>query len=56
MPLKILFLKECCASDVFGARNPGDFATEVTQINCQSDLTRISSFAGPSYFTIRSSV
>ena len=35
---------------------PGDFATKVKQINSQSDLIWMSSFAGPSYLTIRSSV
>ena len=35
---------------------PGDFVTNVKQINSQSDLTSISSFAGPSYFTVRSSL
>ena len=35
---------------------PGDFFTNVTQINSQSDLISMSSFAGPSYLTIRSSV
>ena len=33
-----------------------DFATRVTEINIQSDLIWMSSFAGPSYLTIRSSV
>ena len=35
---------------------PGDFVTKVKQINSQSDLILMSSFAGPSYLTIRSSV
>ena len=35
---------------------PGDFATKDKQINSQSDLTWMSSFAGPSYLKIRSSV
>ena len=35
---------------------PDDFATKVKQINSQSDLIWMSSFAGPSYLTIRSSV
>ena len=35
---------------------PGDFVTKVKQINSQSDLTSMLSFAGPSYLTIRSSV
>ena len=35
---------------------PGDFATKVKQINSQSGLIWMSSFAGPSYLTIRSSV
>ena len=35
---------------------PGDFVTNVTQISSQSDLISMSSFAGPSYLTIRSSV
>ena len=37
-------------------RNPGDFVTKVKQINSQSDLIWMRSLAGPSYFTIRSSV
>ena len=37
-------------------RKPGDLVTNVTQINSQSDLISISSFAGPSYLTIRSSL
>ena len=32
---------------------PGDFVTNVTQINSQSDLISMLSFAGPSYLTIR---
>ena len=35
---------------------PGDIVTNVTQINSQSDLISMLSFAGPSYLTIRSSV
>ena len=35
---------------------PGDFLTKVKQINSQSDLISTSSFAGPSYFTVWSSV
>ena len=35
---------------------PGDFITKVKQINSQSDLISMSSFAGPSYLTIRSCV
>ena len=35
---------------------PGDFVTNVKQINSQSDLIPMSTFAGPSYLTIRSSV
>ena len=36
---------------------PGDFVKKVEQIlNDQSDLILMSSFAGPSYLTIRSSV
>ena len=35
--------------------DPGDFATRVTEINSQSDLIWMSSFAGLSYLTIRSS-
>ena len=35
---------------------PGDFITKVKQVNSQSDLLSMSSFAGPSYLTIRSSV
>ena len=34
---------------------PGDFVTNVKKINSQSDLTLMSSFAGPSYLTVRSS-
>ena len=37
-------------------KHPGDFITKVTQINSQSDLISMSSFAGPPYLTIRSSV
>ena len=37
-------------------RGPGDFITKVKQIISQSDLISMSSFAGPSYFTMRSSV
>ena len=35
---------------------PSDFVTNMTQINNQSDLISMSSIAGPSYLTIRSSV
>ena len=35
---------------------PGDFVTKVKQINSQAGLISMSSFAGPSYLTIRSSV
>ena len=35
---------------------PGDFVTNVKQISSQSDLTSMSSFAGPSYLTVRSSL
>ena len=35
---------------------PGDFVTNVKQINIQSDLISLSSFAGPFHLTIRSSV
>ena len=34
--------------------SPGDFVTKVKQINSQSDLIWMTSFAGPSYLTIRS--
>ena len=37
-------------------RQPGDFVKNVRQINSQSDLTSMSSFAGPSYLTVRSSL
>ena len=37
-------------------RHPGDFVTEVKQINSQSDLTWMKSFGDQSYLTIRSSV
>ena len=37
-------------------KEPGDFATKVKQINSQSDLIWMSSFAGPSYLTMSSSV
>ena len=40
----------------FSKCKPGDFATIVKQINSQSDLIWMSSFAGPSDITIRSSV
>ena len=41
-----------------GTKNafPGDFAAKVKQVNSQSDLIWRSSFAGPSYLTIRSPV
>ena len=35
---------------------PGDFVTNVKQINSQSDLTSMLSFAGPSYLTVRISL
>ena len=35
---------------------PDDFVTNVKQISSQSDLTSMSSFAGPSYLTVRSSL
>ena len=35
---------------------PGDFVMNVKQINSQSNLTSMTSFAGPSYLTIKSSV
>ena len=35
---------------------PSDFATKVKQINSESNLIYMSSFAGPSYLTVRSSV
>ena len=35
---------------------PSDFVKIVRQINSQSDLTSMSSFAGPSYLTVRSSL
>ena len=35
---------------------PGDLVTKVKQINSQSDLIWMTSFAGPSYLTVRSSV
>ena len=35
---------------------PGDFLTKVKQVNSQSDLISMSSFAGPSYLTIRSCI
>ena len=35
---------------------PGDFITEVKQVNSQSDLISMSIFAGPFYLTIKSSV
>ena len=39
----------CTAEDIFRAvkKNPGDFVTQVKQINSQSDLTWMRSFAGP---------
>ena len=42
-----------CFTDM---KYPGDFVTKVKQINNQSDLIWISSFAGLSYLTIKSSV
>ena len=44
------------AVNIKNALRPGDFATKVKQINSQSDLIWMLSFAGPSYLTIRSSV
>ena len=35
--------------------DPSDFVTKVKQINSQSDLIWMTSFAAPSYLTIRSS-
>ena len=35
---------------------PGDFVTKVKQINSQSDFIWMTSFDGPSYLTVRSSV
>ena len=51
--LLFLFIVSHC---LFLPNLPGDFATKVKQINSQSDLIWMSSFAGPSYLTIRSSV
>ena len=39
-----------------GESSPGDSVTKVKQINSQSDLISMSSFADLSYLTIRSSV
>ena len=35
---------------------PGDFVTNMKQINGQSDLTSMSSFSSSSYLTVRSSL
>ena len=35
------------------SNKPGDFVTNMKQINSQSDLTSMSSFASPSYLTVR---
>ena len=35
---------------------PGDFVTNVKQINSQSNLTSMSNFGSPSYLTVRSSL
>ena len=43
-------------SDLPKACLPGDFVTKVNQINSQSDLISMLSFAGPSYLTFRFSV
>ena len=40
----------------FKMLHPGDFFTKVKQINSQSDLFWMTSFAGSSYLTIRSTV
>ena len=50
-----LFTGARCESKKFCQREvPGDFVTNVKQTNSQSDLTSMSSFAGPSYITVRS--
>ena len=41
---------------IFINQEPGDFITKVKQVNSQSDLISMSSFAGPFYLTVRSSV
>ena len=43
-------------SQGYCASSPGDLVTKVKQIDGQSDLIWMTSFAGPSYLTIRSSV
>ena len=42
--------------DIVSLFHPGDFIMNVKQINSQSDLISMSSFAGPSYLKTRSSV
>ena len=46
----------CLISAFSSKKKPGDFITNVKQINNQSDLISMSNFAGPFYLTIRSSV
>ena len=41
---------------LYGSVPPGDFVTKVKQINRQSDLIWMMSFAGLSYLTVRSFV
>ena len=56
IPRQIQIQKSCLTAVSQGIQNPGDFVSNVKQINNQSDLIWMTSFAGPSYFTIRSSV
>ena len=53
-------MKMKCINTVAAGSNlfvkPGDFFTKVKQINSQSDSICMTSFAGPSYLTIRFSV
>ena len=46
----------CIITAVIHKKYPADFFPKVKQINSQSDLISMASFAGPSYLTIRSSV
>ena len=53
LPKKISLLQDVNTTFHY---NPGDFVTNATQINSQSDLISMSSSAGLSYLAVRSSV
>ena len=46
----------CTITAIIHKKYPADFVPKVKQINSQSDLISMSSFAGLSYLTIRSFV